>query len=324
MAYSKGPVSLADVMKVRGQSLPLSAPQRPARHEPDLRRLTAIFLSRWDTPTGPEQGGKSPRPSIHHFCTQARQPQMPLPMRILSRRAHAHCELSSMDAKEMGLSAVTSEPSSGEPEQSSGGGISVIESGSRDLTMVFDSEPSVFGSRKSVCFADMGERVVPTGSKLSRSGLSRSSRLFSAAFSSKSALSRLEEEEEKSESPDIVQLARLRLKRELRESCQSLISEPEGKDMLPKAKKPSLEIPRKTSQGQREGRGSRASLRSRGGSVQARGQSSSAVPKEEAGQGRGKGEDTSPAGEMREGTSKRLVISGIKMEVSQNPARYVD
>ena len=85
MAYSDGPVTLADIMKVKGEKVELSTHQTPPKKQPDLRRLT-LYLSQWDPGLG--VGGDIGHPTIHHFCTQPQGPQLPIHMQVLSRNKH--------------------------------------------------------------------------------------------------------------------------------------------------------------------------------------------------------------------------------------------
>lgn len=106
-------MTLADIMKVTGKKLDLSFP--PGTHEssdptssgtgevkdtflskwePDVRGNTpsgtgevkTTFLSKWEADMSAKVG--TFRPSIHHFCTHPKKPQLPMPLLVLSRVMH--------------------------------------------------------------------------------------------------------------------------------------------------------------------------------------------------------------------------------------------
>lgn len=261
LAFSDGPVTLADIMKVKGHKLELSTHQQPAKREPDAKRRRTTFLSKWEPSFG--AGGEIFRPSIHHFCTQPQQPQLPTPMLILSRTTHKQPGAVTVKTRksktEMALSADASTE------------LNVTPSASKDLGSV----------TKSVSF------VPPSLSKQSRSSLS-------SRNVAKSTSSGLREETE-----DIVDMARARLKRELSRN------ESGERDLPPEAKKAMIESPRR-------GQGSKRTLRSRD-SQRSKGSLRSAM-----------------LGEVRAGeklssveSEDKMVLTGTRMEVTQNPGRYV-
>lgn len=87
MALSEGPVTLADIMRVKGKKLDSSTlnTKQPSEQGSKDRRETA-FLSIWEPVIG--AGGAIYHPSIHHFCTLPEQPQLPVSMQLLSRKTH--------------------------------------------------------------------------------------------------------------------------------------------------------------------------------------------------------------------------------------------
>ena len=81
-------------MHVSGETIP-----RPkAKHQPREPRETSRkpdkanepkvrFLSTWESP---RTGKSSLHRSIHHFCTEPSLPQLPVPLQVVSRQAHAN------------------------------------------------------------------------------------------------------------------------------------------------------------------------------------------------------------------------------------------
>lgn len=88
MAFSEGPVQLSDVMKIKGTRIQLSNSKTPQSADPELakQKQQAVFLSIWEAGIGTE--GEIVRPSIHHFCTHPKEPQLPVHMQVLSRTTH--------------------------------------------------------------------------------------------------------------------------------------------------------------------------------------------------------------------------------------------
>jgi hypothetical protein len=77
-------------MNIQGTRMEPYVPKsRPRVPEEDLmkRRVEAIFLSKWEGRVGAE--GDIVHPTIHHFCTHPREPQLPVHMQVLSRKTHA-------------------------------------------------------------------------------------------------------------------------------------------------------------------------------------------------------------------------------------------
>ncbi len=89
LAFSDGPVSLEDILKVKGKKFNPSTPELQQRESTeDRERKRATFLMSWE-PRKSAEGSVSTHPSIHHFCTHPMEPQLPFEMEILSRTTHA-------------------------------------------------------------------------------------------------------------------------------------------------------------------------------------------------------------------------------------------
>ena len=93
LAFSSEPVTLEDIMHISGHGLTSSQHQsRPGTRkqvnlpskssEPKVR-----FLQTWESFIS---GAPSLHRSIHHFCTEPSIPQLPIPLQVASRRAHAN------------------------------------------------------------------------------------------------------------------------------------------------------------------------------------------------------------------------------------------
>ena len=88
LAFSDSPVTLEDVLNVTGTKLP----DHPTRASPSkdaqptgFKPPKPLFLSTWDTSVSYPG---STHTSIHHFCTETKLPQLPLPIQLLSRQSH--------------------------------------------------------------------------------------------------------------------------------------------------------------------------------------------------------------------------------------------
>ena len=95
LAFSDSPVTLEDVLNVTGTRLPdyPSSPSKDAQPT-DVVPSKPLFLSTWDTSVSYPG---STHTSIHHFCTETKLPQLPLPIQILSRQSHTRGFVSSQD-----------------------------------------------------------------------------------------------------------------------------------------------------------------------------------------------------------------------------------
>ena len=79
-------------MNVKGKKITSpstgSRPKTDSESTQDREKKRAIFLMSWE-PRRSAEGSVSSHPSIHHFCTHPKEPQLPAEMEILSRTTHA-------------------------------------------------------------------------------------------------------------------------------------------------------------------------------------------------------------------------------------------
>ena len=201
LAFSEGPVSLEDVLRVQGQKVEtstqafqLASSEKESAEEREKKRAT--FLMSWE-PRRSAEGSVCSHPSIHHFCTDPMGPQLPHEMEVLSRSTHA-------------------KPGIVEPKSSSYHQIKVrINSSTIGLTTSKDFD-SWTESKSQGSYPSLPSKKRKTGS--SQQSLSRSigTPLTSSCDDFKS--------------DDIIGMAKARLKRELKDSNRSKSPQKKVKD----------------------------------------------------------------------------------------------
>lgn len=96
LAFSSEPVTLEDIMHISGHGLAPSQRQsqpvtEPSRRQEKLQSKSnepkVHFLQTWESSN---TGSSSLHRSIHHFCTESSIPQLPIPLQVTSRQAHAN------------------------------------------------------------------------------------------------------------------------------------------------------------------------------------------------------------------------------------------
>lgn len=280
LAFSEGPVTLADIMKIEGKKMeppPLPTISPTTQQSIDRASLRAsqkrqaMFLSKWEPGLGAE--GEILRPSIHHFCTHPSEPQLPLHMHVLSRVTHAKPDTVRLKAKRS-YSDIK---------------ISVDDGATKGGAASLPS-PRRFGATDAPCFSlPSKKRRVSTSRRSSRGNLT-------TPLTSSGVL--------EGEGDDIVSVARVRLKRELKESA---------------AKKATTEKSTTTQGvGVLSTKGQSAEVRVHEGSEFIGGQRSLESVRSRIGE-----EGVKKVCVEKEGVKGALVLTGTRMEVFQDPGRFV-
>lgn len=223
-------------MKVKGTKMePIPQQSTKPAHSPTHSKMNAVFLSKWEPKIGVESALF--HPGIHHFCTQPEGPQLPFHMQVLSRKAHTQpgmVRVRTAGRRHNWEGEATISTSTGTIEQSI------------STEIKFDSRESETKSPVMISLPIRKKRVNIVLPSSSRNQTTPLTTLTSSAVLAG----------EDGDTVDIIGLAKVRLKRELKEASREK-SPPESRTPDPKKALDGSEL-RGQGGGQRVGRGLRS------------------------------------------------------------------